>query len=96
MPIEKIQLVLQIISVVGVPILTAFIAWITNSLRKTNTRIDDLRDEVRDGRKEDAKELAKMSEKIEGVAVSQEHILEGQKRTNMQFNRLQEYLLKSK
>jgi len=92
MPIEKIQLVLQIISVIGVPILTAFIAWITSSLRKTNQRIDDLREEVHEARYQDSLKMGDLKKDIAEIAVGQKHILDGQKRIHMQFDRMQTYL----
>lgn len=75
---EGFNTVMQIISAIGVPIITGIIAWITNSLHKTNVRIDTLEKSFHESQLKDKDERAKLATsiaRIEAQTKEQSHSL---------------------
>lgn len=93
MKIEHVQLALQIISVIGVPILTAMITWITNSLRKTNLRIDELQQKVNDNRIQDLERLSELTSSIKAMEATQQASMRETHGVRQAVNRIESFLL---
>lgn len=84
--IEHAPFILQVISAIIAPILTAAIAWITNSLRKTNQRIDALETRFNETRLSDAEKLGDLAKSISAMEATQKAI-------SLSVNRIENYLM---
>lgn len=84
--LEHAPFILQLISAIIAPLLTGAIAWITNSLRKTNQRIDELEKHFNETRLEDAKELSELARSISAMEATQKTI-------SISLNRIENYLM---
>lgn len=86
MMLEHATFVLQVISTVVAPILTVAIAWITNSLRKTNQRIDTLKEEFNQARLADADKFTELTSSLRAMEATQKAI-------SLSVNRIENYLM---
>lgn len=92
--IEHAPFILQVISAIIAPILTAAIAWITNSLRKTNQRIDALEKSFHDNRFDDQEKLADLAKSISAMNATNEAFIREMTGMRQQLNRVETYLHK--
>lgn len=92
MTIEHAQIILQVISVIGVPILTAMITWITRSLQKTNKRIDEIEEKHYQARMEDMERKGELSERIKAMEAKQEANLREMQIIRTTLSRIEDFL----
>lgn len=86
---ETLQIILQVISAIGVPIITAIVAWITNSLRKTNLRIDALEKRFNENQLQDAKERGKLNTSLAALDIQVKEL-------NITIKRFENWLINNK
>ena len=84
--LEHAPFILQLISAIIAPLLTGAIAWITNSLRKTNHRIDQLEKDFNETRLKDAEKLGELAKSISAMEATQRTI-------SVSLNRIENYLM---
>ena len=94
--IEHIPIILQGVSVIGVPILTGMITWITNSLRKINQRIDELERSANDNRLNDKEKLNQLSGDIREMNATQQALMREMTSLSRSIERLQDFLDRTK
>jgi len=85
--LEHVPLILQVISAIVAPLLTAAFAWITNSLRKTNQKMEDLEKNFNETRLRDAEKLGELAKSISAMEATQRTI-------SVSLNRIENYLMK--
>lgn len=93
MNIEHLQLALQIISVICVPLLTVLITWITSSLKKTNHRIDEMEKRYNKNRIDDLKEMSQLNSSMEKMLATQQAVIREMSGTNKSVERITDFLL---
>lgn len=84
--LEHAPFILQLVSVIVAPLLTGAIAWITNSLHKTNQRIDALEKSFNETRLADAEKLGDLTKSISAMEATQKAI-------SLSVNRIENYLM---